>query len=43
MISRKSGQESSKTVTFEQRPRGVMPIREKSILDRGKASGETGV
>ena len=42
MISRKSGQESSKTVTFEQKPRKDMPIREKSILDRGKASGNTG-
>ena len=41
MISRKSGQESSKTVTFEQKPREDMPIREKSILDRGKASGNT--
>ena len=42
MIFRKSGHGSSKIVTFEQKPREDMPIREKSILDRGKASGETG-
>ena len=41
MISRKSGQGNSKILRFEQKPRGVMPIREKSILDRGKASGNT--
>jgi len=42
MISRKSGQGSSKIVTFEQQPRGDMRIWEKSILDRGKASGKAG-
>ena len=40
VIFRKSGQGSSKIVTFEQQPRGDMPI--KSILDRGKASGKAG-
>lgn len=34
MISRKSGQGNSKILIFEQKPRGVMPIQEKSILDR---------
>ena len=42
MISKKSGQGSSKIVTFEQQPRGDTPIWEKSILDRGKASGKAG-
>ena len=42
VIFRKSGQGSSKIVTFEQQPRGDMPIWEKSVLDRGKASGKAG-
>ena len=42
MISRKSGQGSSKIVTFEQQARGDMPIWEKNILDRGKANGKAG-
>ena len=41
MISRKSGQGSSKIVTLEQKLE-EMPIWEKRILDRGKASGKTG-